>query len=146
MECADRGAKVFSVEKEKAMIKKLRMVRAARDNVESVTIVSRKEIDFFRKVKDSSVDAVLSLNVIHHLRGPLQHLWDISRVLKSGGVFYFELPKKQGMVMRFKRKETFYLGLDFTKTILANWFSSFSVVLDWRNSVGNERILFEVIR
>lgn len=146
MECADRGAKVFSVEKERAMQTKLRMVRKARGHTKNITLAGKRGVDFFRTVKAGTVDAVISLSVVHHLQGPLQHIWDASRVLKNGGVFYFEMPKKIGPKIMFKRDTSFYLSVDFVRTILGKWFSSQSIALDWRNSVNNERVLFEAIK
>lgn len=43
-------------------------------------------------IKSSSIDLVLSIAVLEHLKEPYQAIQEIERVLKNGGEFYIEIP------------------------------------------------------
>jgi len=64
--------------------------------------------------RDESLDAVVSVNVMEHIKKPESILGEVHRVLKKGGVFLVKTPNRRHYVARFA---------NLTPTWFHNWYN-----------------------
>ncbi len=145
LECADHGAAVDAVEMDLLKSERLAYVLSSRKPAGFVSLYTR-DVHEFLMTKKGIYDAALSLSVIHHLPGPLYHIWQVHHALKVGGVFYLEVPYAPGAAIRFRKREAYVLGDLLVKRVLERMFTSVRVALNWTNTVKNHRILWEAVK
>lgn len=143
--CADQGAQVVAVERDRATYERLCWVVNARKlsaRVECCCASCEAESPDDER---NLVDVILSLNLIHHLEGPLHHVATCHQLLRAGGVLYLEAPWEAGDRIRFRKQRQYILQVDFLRALLGRFFTV-EIVHDWTNSVGNRRIMWECVK
>lgn len=143
--CADLGADVTAVEMQPLTFDRLVYVVGQRNLADRIVPILTNAERFL--VRDPQrADVVLSLNLIHHLAGPLLHLALIRDALTSGGVLYLEAPDEPGAGLRLRKRENYVLGNGLLRSILARFFGRVETVHAWKNSVGNARLMWECVK
>lgn len=125
--CSEHGFRCLGVDISKYALHKLK-------NTKIVTVLADAQSGL--PLKSDSVDIVIMLEVIEHLKRPHKTLQEISRVLKSNGILYVTTPNSNALG-RFIMRDKWYGFLDETHRIL---FSPLSL----RNFIESEG--FKVIR
>ena len=145
-EMADRGADVRSIEHDSATCERFRQVMARRKPKGEVVLVAGGDATDEMAACRESFDIVLSLNLIHHLPSPLFHVHQCARSLSLGGVLYLEAPYEPGPVVRLRKRRGYVLGAAVIEAALRRELGQAKVVHNWRNSVGNHRIMWEAVK
>ena len=146
-ELAERGAEVISVERDLGACRRFRHTMDRRGLAGQVRLWAGADAaEFLAASASGRYDICLSLNLVHHLPGPLWHLHQCHAALKRGGVLYFEAPREPGSGVRLRGRGGYVLGFDAYDGALRRLFGGVSVVHDWRNSVGNRRVMWGAIK
>jgi len=144
----ENGAHVVAVEYDETMVERLRSVVGSYgyDRAGCVEVVHMDAQLYLTTAARGFADIVLSLNIIHHVPGPLHHIAMIADLLRPGGVAYVEVPNSPGNGVRLRKRRNYVLERGFLESVLGRTFSHVRVAHDWRNTVGNPRIMFEVTK
>jgi len=145
MKCAQQGATVEAVEQNPVTADRWLWVMSEAELM-PFTQITFDDVDTALVDATPHYYAVLSLNVIHHLAGPLSHLYHCHRVLDDGGVLYLEAPHEPGRGVRLRKKHDYVLGNDLIHAALNRLFTTVEIVHDWVNPVGNRRVMWEAIK
>lgn len=145
-QCAALGASVLAAEAEPARVDRINRVVGMKGVAENVT-ARCFDIECYLVQETAEIfDAVICLNVLHHLAGPLMLIYQVHRTLKAHGVFYLGIPEYPGNGIRLRKHNTYHLEHDFTGLVLARLFQHVAVVLTWHNSAGNHRTIWECVK
>jgi len=82
-----------------------KLLRIAKNNtkdVKNINFIHSKAEKLKGKVKTNTVDLVLMVRVLHHIKEPEKVFSEISRILKSGGHFILEYPNKAHFKASFR--------------------------------------------
>lgn len=142
----ERGAIVKAYEFDPVMVARADWVLKCQGMRDRVILVPGDVEQKYALWPTGTFYAAVSLNVIHHLRGPLMHLYELHRALQPGGVLYIEAPKWKSDGVRLRKRENYVLGAGFIEKCLGRFFGKVSVVHDWQNTVGNERVMWEAVK
>lgn len=80
----------------------LKIAKDSTSNIKNISFIHSKAENLKGKIKTNTIDLVLMVRVLHHIRKPEKVFSEISRILKSGGYFILEYPNKAHFKANFR--------------------------------------------